>query len=350
MPNTKKRNSRLGRGLNALLMQPVAVLTSENPEGTNGDDPGNRLEKGSTSISSNIAEVGGLATETGNPMAVRFVPVAQIVPNPHQPRQQFDETALNQLAQSIQSEGVMQPIIVRPRTNPQNGTADTFELVAGERRWRASQIAQLETIPAIVRDLDEQQTAEWSLIENLQREDLNPLERAFAFKRLIEQFGMNHAEVAQHVGVERPTISNSLRLLDLEPKVQQMLINGLLSNGQAKAIAGIADLEQQVFLANRAVRQGLNVRQVEQAARKIIASTTPGSIPVNNSDNNQLGHQSMSSRQGHLADLEQQITQQLGTKATVKPGRKKGTGSLKLEFYSLDQFDELINRLGIELT
>ncbi len=225
----------------------------------------------------------------------------------------------------------MQPIIVRPTGSGQDG----YEIVTGERRWRAAQIADLARIPAIVRDLNDRQLAEWALIENLQREDLNPIERAEAFSKLIDQFGLSHEEAGSRVGMDRSSISNHLRLLGLSEPVKQLIREGLLSMGQARALAGLSDVDQQRMLAERAVRQGMSVREVESAVRRF---TKGGTISTK-------ARQRSSSP--YLADLEKQIAEQLGTKVHIRAGRKKGAGTLSIEFYSLDQFDALVGRLGV---
>lgn len=262
-----------------------------------------------------------------------YLPVASLRPNRHQPRQQFDENSLNRLADSIRSEGIMQPIVARP----DGQDTGRYEVVAGERRWRAAKIAGLATVPVIVRDLNDRQLAEWALIENLQREDLNPIERAEAFSRLIDQFGLSHEEAGERIGMDRSTITNHLRLLTLCDTVKQLIREGLISMGQARALAGLSDESQQKMLAERAVRQGMSVREVEAAVRKLTETNSASPKAA-----------SSSGKAPFLADLERQIAQQLGTKVTLKPGRKKGTGTLSIDFYSLDQFDALVTQLGVK--
>jgi ParB family chromosome partitioning protein len=280
---------------------------------------------------------------------LRQIPVEAIQPNPHQPRQRFNESGLQSLAQSIREQGLMQPIIVRPPRKEGVGTGDRsqnggYELVAGERRWRAAKLAGLTTIPALVRELDEQQLAEWALVENLQREDLNPIERAEAFKHLVERFGLSHEEVASRVGIDRPTVSNLLRLLSLEENTRSLVRDGILSMGQARALAGLSDPLAQNALAQRAVAQGWSVRRVEEAVRKINESNTL-TLP-------DPGEASVKARpgpsRGHLLDLEEQISRQLGGKVRIRPGRRKGSGTLTLAFRDLDHFDAILQRLGVQ--
>jgi ParB family chromosome partitioning protein len=270
------------------------------------------------------------------PAGLLAVPVDAIRPNPHQPRKSFDETALGELAASIRSAGVMQPVVLR-----RDAAGEGWELVAGERRWRAARQAGLETIPALVRDLADHELAEWALIENLQREDLNPIERAEAFGNLADAFGLDHGAIAERVGVNRVTVTNALRLLTLHPDVQALVRDGRLSNGQAKALAGIEDHDRQAALARRAVDEDWSVRALEAAVRD-------GRGAAGEEGETGEAERSRPERPHRLVDLEQQIAEQLQTKVTLKPGRRKGTGALTIRFFTLDQFDGLLDRLGVE--
>jgi len=312
MADAKKRSSRLGRGLSTLMSTEVPVDTEPTvPAATPEEAPPPPPETGQESIQS--------------------IPVDSVDPNPQQPRQAFDETGIESLAASIRSAGVMQPIVVRPKE-------DGWELVAGERRWRAARQAGLEHIPAIVRKLDERESAEWALIENLQREDLNPMERAEAFRRLSERFELDHAAIAERVGVGRVTVTNTLRLLSLHPEVQEMVRDGQLSQGQAKVLAGIEAQDAQRELARRAVSEGMTVRALEAAGREGHQATPHKSAMPS----------SKTPRSPQLVALEQQITDQLQTKVSIRAGRKKGAGTITIHFYSLDEFDGLLERLGVE--
>ena len=301
--------------------QPVKVSVSA------GEPAGSSVETFSAPTSPATELGGGLLS-----IAINAVDV-----NPFQPRQRFTDQTLKQLAESIRVDGVMQPIIVRP--SPAHERAGRYELVAGERRWRAARIAGLSAVPAIVRQLDDRAVAEWSLIENLQREDLNPIERAEAFQRLVEQFGQSHEAIAQRVGSDRSTITNTLRLLSLDPDVQLMVREQLLSAGQARALAGLGDGEMQVKLAQHAARRGWSVRKVEAEVRRLTATVDGGQA---------ASRENRKSRSPtYLRDIEGQIGEQLNTRVTIRPGRKKGSGKLTIEFYSLDQFDALMARLGV---
>jgi ParB family chromosome partitioning protein len=328
MAEARTRSPRLGKGLSALLTQAVQVKPPQ---------PAVEELETDQSTENDVVKAIDSGLPTGD--QVVYLPIEQVIPNADQPRKQFDTASLAGLAQSIKADGIMQPVIVRP------GKQGTYQIVAGERRWRASQLAELEKIPAIVRELTDQQTAEWSLIENLQREDLNPIERAKAFDNLIRHFGMNHADVAQRVGVERSTISNYLRLLDLPSQVQQYVLEGKLSNGQAKAIAGLSDPNQQLDLAKKALTQSLSVRVLEKLVSQMNQKTDQGEQTTY--DPNQI---TTLGKRAHIEDLQTQIGQQLGTKIQIKPGRKKGSGALTLNFYSLDQFDTFLQKLGVDLS
>lgn len=314
--SAKKRPSRLGRGLSSLMASPVSTAA----------DPA--VVGGSASASKGVvAAAGGGDVEAGY---IR-VPVSAIVPNPQQPRQHFDEEALGRLAESIRREGLMQPVVLRP------AEGGGYELVAGERRWRAAGRAGLSEVPAFVKSLDDGQLAEWALIENLQREDLNPIERAEAFRRLGEQFGLGHEEIAERVGLERSTVTNLLRLLRLHPPVREMVARGLLSMGQSRALAGLEGPAEQLALAERAVKEGLSVRQVEAEVKSVGQAGKKSADPPKKAV-----------RAAYLDDLERQIGEQLSTKVQIKTARKKGAGTLSIDFYNIDQFDELLAKLGVE--
>jgi ParB family chromosome partitioning protein len=252
------------------------------------------------------------------------IPISSVVPNPHQPRQEFDEAALKDLAASITSCGIIQPIIVR-RDGQQ------YQLVAGERRWRAARIAGLSTIPAIIREVDSITQAQMALIENVQREDLNPLDRANGYRTLIDQLGLTQAELAGRLGEDRSTIANFLRLLDLAEPVKAMVRDGRLSVGHAKLIAGVDDVLEQERLANLVVLQGLSVRNLERIMQERPKSAPPKTASVS----------------PHIQDLEKSISRQLGLRVQVRQAARKGKGRLIIHYATLDQFDELMGRLGV---
>ncbi|QQE13613.1 ParB/RepB/Spo0J family partition protein [Planctomycetota bacterium] len=302
-------------------------------------------EVGSDNAEMVDGEAGG-NDEVGHEMGLRYLGVGKIKPNRYQPRSEFDEQALRGLSDSIKRDGLMQPIIVR-RLDEVTGGEDEgeieFELVAGERRWRAAQLAGLEVMPGFVRELDDEQMAEWALIENLQREDLNPIERAEAFKRLADVFSLSHSEVAKRVGVERATVTNHLRLLNLCEDVRGMLRAGELSMGQARALAGIEDEVVQLTMAKQAVAEAWSVRRMEMEVRKL---NRAGAEQGEEKESKQ--EEAKVRKAAYMADLEKHLSEQLSTKIKIRPGRKKGSGTLSIDFYSLDQFDELLGRMGVK--
>lgn len=321
-----KKQPRLGRGLSSLIGNPVQVSITPPPSTPPVSDEVSSVPLRATTVSDQDATKGD---------HIVHVFIESIKPNPNQPRQHFDPAALQQLADSIRTAGLMQPILVRKLASATPGLPTSYELIAGERRWRAAKLAGLETVPAVVHSLSDGQAAEWALIENLQREDLNPIERAHAFQQLMDRFALSNEQVAQRVGLDRSSVANTVRLLGLANDVQQMVIDGLLSAGQARAIAAIQDQEVQVSVAKQAVRRQWSVRQLEAEVRRISggaeAPKKGGAVRP----------------QAHLADLEQQLGQQLTTRVRIRQGRRKGTGTLMIEFHSLDQFDAILARLGV---
>ncbi len=342
---SKNKPSRLGRGLSSLMTTPVPVAVPPvsapaspfvNP--TTPPTPPtittNPMMPPADTIIASPTPANDLPTSAEG---LHHLSIDLIRPNPYQPRQHFDPAGLEQLAQSIRSDGLMQPIVVRPLNPPIDGKH--YELVAGERRWRAARLALLTHVPTLVRSLTDQQSAEFALIENLQREDLNAMERAHAFAQLADQFRLSHEQIAERVGVDRSTVTNLLRLLDLDPVVQGLVEHNVLSAGQARALVSIVHPDQQKLLAERAVRGDWSVRQVEAAVRSLMQGATleQAAEPTR-----------QQTKAAHLDDLAQRIGQQLGTKVYLRAGRKKGTGSITLEFYTLDQFDDLMQRLGVK--
>jgi len=339
MSSIKNRSPRLGRGLASLMsspaqVQPTEVLAVEEAQAPAVSMEAEQEAAPTPSRPSKRSKTPAVVLEHAG---LTYLPLTSLEPNRHQPRQRFDEASLKRLSESIKGEGVMQPIIARKMG------VGAYEIVAGERRWRAAELAGLSVIPAIVRDLTDRQLAEWALIENLQREDLNPIERAESFSRLIEQFGLSHEEVGARIGLDRSSVSNHLRLLSLAQQVQQLVLEGLVSMGQARALAGLSDLAQQGVLAQRAVREGLSVREVESAVRRLNAG--PGAGPGAGT----VGSTNKPARSAYLSGLEAQIAEQLGMKVAIKASRKKGAGALSIEFHSLDEFDALVARLGVNV-
>ncbi len=341
MSDQPKRPSRLGRGLSSLMAQPVAVAAppTETLSGPNSPDTAAAVADGvprgtgETVPSADVSRGTLSASDTPDAPGLRWVELDLISPNPDQPRQTFAVKSLETLAESIQSHGMMQPVVLR------DAGSGRFFLVAGERRWRAAKIAGLGKLPALVRELNAQESAEWALIENVQREDLNPIERAEAFQKLVAKYDLAHDDVAGRVGLERSTVTNLIRLLKLEPGVRQLVADGLLSMGHARALLAVSDPMRQLQVAERVVREGWSVRQAETAARESQKGGAAG-------DSGKAVKAAVKS--AWIRDLEQQVREQLGTKVTIKPGRKQGSGSITLDYSNLEDFDALMGKLGVK--
>ena len=265
--------------------------------------------------------------------ATKDVPIEQLHPNPWQPRRSFDEAAAQELAESVKANGVLQPILVR--RHPQR--SGEFEIVAGERRWRAAQLARLHEVPVVIRDLSDGQSLEMALVENVQRQDLEALEEAEAYQRLIEEFSHSQEEVARAVGKSRSHVANTLRLLTLPDSVKAMLADHRISAGHARAVLGAADPEA---VARKVVAQGLNVRQTERLAK---AQRTPESA-------GERAPASKTGERGHgrtkdpdTKTLERDLSARLGLKVSIDfHGRG---GCLSIHYETLEQLDDLLRRL-----
>ncbi|MBK9179924.1 MAG: ParB/RepB/Spo0J family partition protein [Acidimicrobiales bacterium] len=262
-----------------------------------------------------------VATSSGT--ALQELAVTQVVPNPNQPRTHFDEESLVSLAASIRELGVLQPILVRRRD------ADVYELIAGERRWRAARRAGLQTVPALVREVDDATSVEQALVENLHREDLNPLEEAAAYQQLIEDFGLTHDEVAMRIGKSRAAVTNTLRLFQLPPSIQRLVAEDRLSAGHARALLGTPDRAFQEALARRAVADGLSVRAVEDAVR------------VRNEGVAARGRREPARRlrPPGLLELEGLLAGHLDTRVQVSMGAKRGR--VVIEFATLEDLERI---------
>jgi ParB family chromosome partitioning protein len=271
-----------------------------------------------------------------NDAALRDLPVSQIEPNQHQPRASFDEEALVSLTDSIRELGVLQPILVRPAGH------ERYELIAGERRWRASKRAGLQTIPAVVRTIDETASLEQALVENLHREDLHPMEEAAAYQQLIEEFHLSHDDVARRVGRSRSAVSNMLRLFQLPPSIQKLVADRQLSAGHARALLGTPDRAFQEALARRAVAEGLSVREVEDAVRARSGEAEEGEdgqdgagAPTKPS----AGSAGRRLRPPGLLELEGLLSDRLDTRVKVAMGAKRG--KVTIEFASLEDLERI---------
>ncbi len=246
------------------------------------------------------------------------IPLSKIIANSHQPRQNFEEKSLIDLANSIKEHGVLQPVVV---VESKDGG---YELVAGERRARASKLAGLTTVPAVVKKMKEQQKLEVALIENIQREDLDPIEEAFSYKRLIEEFGLTQEEVSQKVGKSRSAIANSIRLLELPDQIQNALINKKINSGQARALLGLKDEAEQLSMLSSMLGEKISVREIERSVRV------------------KTGYK-QSKKDPNIAYLENELRESLGTKVNIK--QKGERGSIIIDFYSKEEFESLLDKL-----
>ena len=264
-----------------------------------------------------------LIPQRDEPPASVELPIAAISHNPYQPRKQVEEGSLSELAASIAEHGVLQPILV-------THSAQGYRLIAGERRLRAAQMAGLERIPALVRSADEGVQLAWALIENLQRADLNPLEEAHAFRQLVDEFGLSHEEVGSRVGRSRSAIANTLRLLDLDQRVQAALAEGVITEGHGRALAGLTDPAQQAEALSQVVSGGLSVRQTEELVRR-----TSSRVPKTK--------RAKPARGADVERLERGLREALATKVTLSAGRKGGR--ITIEYYTEEELERLYERL-----
>lgn len=259
------------------------------------------------------------------------IPVKAIVPNPKQPRQVFDEDALEELKVSIQEVGFLQPIVVRQLTG------DQFELVMGERRWRAAQALERETIPAIVRDTRDDAMLRDALLENIHRVNLNPLEEAAAYQQLLEEFGATHEELARRIGRSRPQISNTIRLLNLPPQVQRRVAAGVLSAGHARALLALDDPEVQERLAHRIVAEGLSVRATEELVAVTLSEGPPKATPAKRRPKPHAPG---------LTELANRLSERFDTRVKVDIGRTKG--KITIEFATVDDLERIVGIIGVD--
>jgi len=268
-----------------------------------------------------------IAAETGN--GYREISVAEIRPNPYQPRSTFDDEALGALADSIREVGILQPVLVRPAEGG-------FELIAGERRWRAAQRVGLKTIPALVRETDDTAALEHALVENLQRDDLNPLEEAAAYQQLIEDFGLTHEQVASRVGKSRASVSNTLRLLQLPPSIQRAIRERQLSMGHARALLGTPDRSFQEALALQIIKDDLSVRHVEGVIKAHNKETTGGARSTPTSSR---------LRPAGLAELEELLSDHLETRVKVRMA-SGGKGTVTIDFADLEDLERIYRAMA----
>ncbi len=250
------------------------------------------------------------------------VKISKVEPNREQPRKQFDEDSLLELSESIKQYGVLQPLVVSDKK-------DYYEIIAGERRWRAAKLAGLKEVPVIIKELSKQETVEISLIENIQREDLNPIEEAMAFKRLLDEFHLKQDEVADRVSKSRTAVTNVMRLLKLESEVQQMLIDEMITAGHARALLGISDRELQIKIANKVFDEKLSVRETEKLVKSILEPKKEKPMKKDTAED------------AIYESLEEKMKGIMGTKVIINR-KKNNKGKIEIEYYSRDELERII--------
>lgn len=298
------KKSGLGKGLDSLIPNKAVGKTAE--KAAQSDNKNNKEEK---------VEASGAV----------MLKLSSIEPNREQPRKDFDEDALLELADSIKQYGVLQPLIVQKKK-------DYYEIIAGERRWRASKLAGLKEVPVIIKEFSEQEILEISLIENIQRENLNPIEEAMAYKKLLEEFHLKQDEVAERVSKSRTAVTNSMRLLKLDEQVQQMVISDMISTGHARALLAIEDKEQQLMLAQKIFDEKLSVRETEKLIKMLKTPKKEEKDPASD-------HKSFI-----YTDLEEKLKNVIGTKVSINP-KKNGKGKIEIEYYSEEELERIFDLL-----
>ncbi|MHC4237597.1 MAG: ParB/RepB/Spo0J family partition protein [Planctomycetota bacterium] len=303
MTDTKKtKKPHLGRGLEALL----GPMSKQNGKGGNiskfPQDP--RLQAAQSELS-----------------------IDQIKANPFQPRTVWGEQQLSDLAQSIKENGIIQPIIVRKNT-------DGYEIVAGERRYRAARMAGLQTVPVLQREATDDEMLELALVENIHREDLNPIERAKAYQRFIETFNLNQTEAAKRLGEDRTVVANHLRILSLPKDIRDMLSDGQISMGHARAILALPSDDLRRKLANRAMAGRLSVREVERLVRMHLEGKPQEPTKIKE-------------KEAHIVDLERRLQSLLGTKVNIKANKRSNRGRIIIDYHSIDEFQRLTEKMGL---
>ena len=314
---------RLGRGLSSLI---VGSTTDATPAGD-------------YQPSDHLAATTKVPVATAPPAGAQEIPIDEIAPNPLQPRRDFRDDEMSQLADSIARQGIIQPLLVMRASGPPSDRP--YTLIAGERRLRAAAKAGRTTVPCVIRAASRQELIEWALVENIHRADLNPIERARAYREYIDRFALTQAEAGERLCQPRATVANYLRIIDLPDSVQDLLVQGSLSFGHAKVLSGLAgDPERQMELARQAVSEPLSVRQLEE----LIASPDGGRPSVSEARTKRTP-----TRPAYVRDLEDQLTRAVGTRVVIRPGRAKNTGRIVIDYYSLDDFDRIVGGLGATL-
>ena len=311
------KRARLGRGLGSLLDVSGSTETATNYK--------TKVDIATTQPNEIKSEYPNKDMAISDEQRIWKIPIEKILVSPSQARTHFESAALNELAASIREQGVLQPVVVRRQ-------GSGFELIAGERRWRATQIAGLKEIPAIIKSVDNRRAMELGLIENIQRADLNPIEEAMAYQRLAEEFKLTHQEISNRVGRERSTIANAVRLLALPPELQQLVAKGEISSGHAKVLLSIGDVELQLELAEKIIEERLSVRNLERHVERI-----------QNKGSEETPQREPSKDATWIRAAAERLQKNYGTRVGIR--YEDGKGDITLSFFGLDQFNELLARL-----
>ena len=310
------KKTGLGRGLDALF--PEKTVPHKEPAKKVSSKQDMKSDQNTASVNDKTED-----TAQKRKNAELMVKISSVEPNLNQPRKQFDEDSLLELSESIKQYGILQPLLVSDKN-------DYYEIIAGERRWRAAKLAGLKEVPVIVKEYNEQELVEISLIENIQREDLNAVEEAMAYKRLIDEFHLKQDEIADRVGKSRTAVTNSMRLLKLDPKVQQMLIDEMITAGHARAILSISDKEAQVTVAMKVFDEKLSVRETESLVKRILDPPKEKKIQKNTAED------------AIYESLEERMKGIMGTKVFINR-KKNNKGKIEIEYYSKDELERIID-------
>lgn len=363
-----EQRRRLGRGLSSLI-GPAAPVRVDIPNKDQSDTPRARDEgaigdggsehaassAGGAAASLSPAQasldvaavdpsevdgggVGGADGGSGGGERVWMLEVGEVVPSRFQPRQTFDEVKLRELAESIRAIGVMQPVVVRRIAGAGESSA-RYELIAGERRWRAAQLAGVVRVPAVVREITDEESAAWGLIENVQREDLDAMEKAWACRGMVERFGMSASDLAERLGMERSTVANLVRLTELEEPIQKWVREGKLNAGHAKVLLAAPAGGVRLAAAHLAADLGWSVRRLEQEMKKVLDGQKAAGHGAPTKGEERM-------RSASLVDLEKRIGEHLGTRVSVRPDRSGKRGKIEIAFFDLDHFDGLMQKIG----
>jgi len=332
-----KATVKLGRGLGRLIpvsAKNVAVEAAPKVAASAASIPSVAApSKPTATVALNVSPVDSPKAEPLSGRQIAQVKIRSVIPNPRQPRMDFDAKAIEELADSIRSAGLIQPIVVRPAT----GSSGRYELIAGERRWRACQTLGWTEIPAIITNATDQDSGVWALIENVHRTDLNPMDRAAALQKLVAEFRLTHEALAEQLGMDRSSITNLLRLSELDSATADLVRKGHLTQGHAKALLGVSSQKTRTTLAESAVRGDWSVRSLEREVQRLSEADidVPRGTPA-------------SRRRSNIDALERKLSQAIGTEVKIQTGKKPNTGKLLISFYSLEQFEGIVSRMGVK--